>query len=272
MNNKVSPIILGLFIGAIVLLVIFSSRMFHILQPGERGVVFKPYTMGLDVDNIKAAGLTVIAPWNQMIVYIVKEQTREETMDVLDKNSMSINMDITVRFNPIYNKIGPLHQKFGKDYINVLVIPEIRSVVRSVTGRYTAEELFSTKRAEVEDLIASEASQVLKDNNIELRALLIRSIQLPAQIKAAIENKLQQEQEALAYQFKLDKERSEAERRSIEAEGIANYNRIISASLSANILKQKGIDATLKLAESQNSKVVVIGSGKDGLPMILGNN
>jgi len=193
-------------------------------------------------------------------------------MDVLDKNSMSINMDITVRFNPIYNKIGPLHQKFGKDYINVLVIPEVRSVVRSITGRYTAEELFSTKRKEVEDLIELETSAVLKENNIEMRALLIRSIQLPAQIKAAIENKLQQEQEALAYQFKLDKERSEAERRSIEAEGIANYNRIISASLTPNILKQKGIDATLELSKSPNSKVVVVGSGKDGLPMILGNN
>ncbi|TLX77640.1 prohibitin family protein [Labilibacter sediminis] len=272
MKNKVSPIILGLFIGAAVLLIVFSSRMFHILQPGERGVIFKPYTIGLDVDNIKLPGLVVIAPWNQIITYKVKEQTKEETMDVLDKNSMSINMDITVRFNPIYNRIGQLHQKFGVDYINVLVIPEVRSVVRSITGRYTAEELFSTKRKEVEDLIELETSQVLKDNNIELRALLIRSITLPAQIKAAIESKLQQEQEALAYQFKLDKERSEAERRKIEAEGIANYNHIINASLTPNIIKQKGIDATLKLAESPNAKVVVVGSGKDGLPLILGSN
>ncbi len=272
MKSKVSPIILGILVAGVILLFLFSSRVFHIIQPGERAVVFKPYTIGLDVDNIKAEGLAIIAPWNQLITYVVKEQTREETMDVLDKNSMSINMDITVRFNPIYNKIGQLHQKFGVGYVNVLVIPEVRSVVRSVTGRYTAEELFSTKRKEVEDLIEEETSKVLRDNNIELRALLIRSIQLPAQIKAAIESKLQQEQEALAYQFKLDKERSEAERRKIEAEGIANYNRIINASLTPNIIKQKGIDATLKLAESQNAKVVVVGSGKDGLPLILGNN
>lgn len=272
MKNKVSPIILGILFAGVVLLFIFSSRVFHIVQPGERAVIFKPYTIGLDVDNIKSEGLAIIAPWNQLITYMVKEQTREETMDVLDKNSMSINMDITVRFNPIYDKIGFLHQKFGKNYVDVLVIPEIRSVVRSITGRYTAEELFSTKRKEVEDLIEEETSAVLKDNNIEMRALLIRSIQLPAQIKAAIENKLQQEQEALAYKFKLDKERSEAERRQIEAEGIAGYNRIISASLTTNILKQKGIDATIKLAESANAKVVVIGSGKEGLPLILGDN
>lgn len=272
MKSKVSPIILGILLASVILLVVFSSRVFHIIQPGERAVVFKPYTIGLDNDNIKSEGLAIIAPWNQLIIYKVKEQTREETMDVLDKNSMSINMDITVRFNPVYDKIGELHQKFGKDYINVLVIPEVRSVVRSITGRYTAEELFSTKRKEVEDLIELETSQVLKDNNIEMRALLIRSIALPLQIKEAIESKLKQEQEALAYQFKLDKERSEAQRREIEAQGIANYNRIISASLTSNILKQKGIDATIKLAESPNAKVVVIGSGKDGLPLILGDN
>ncbi len=272
MKSKLSPIILGIFVFGVIILIFFGSRMFHIIQPGERAVIFKPYTIGLDVDNIKSPGLALIAPWNQLIIYKVKEQTQEETMDVLDKNSMSINMDITVRFNPIKDKIGQLHQNFGYGYVDVLVIPEVRSVVRSVTGRYTAEELFSTKRKEVEDLIQQETSNTLKANNIELRALLIRSIKLPEQIKAAIESKLKQEQEALAYQFKLEKERSEAQRKQIEAEGIANYNRIINASLTPNIIKQKGIDATLKLAESNNAKVVVVGSGKDGLPLILGNN
>ena len=97
-------------------------------------------------------------------------------------------------------------------------------------------------------------------------------INLPDQIKTAIENKLKQEQEALAYQFRLEREKSEAERKRIEAQGIADYNRIISASLTANILKQKGIDATLELSKSENAKVVVVGSGKDGLPLTLGNN
>ncbi|MCW3804392.1 prohibitin family protein [Plebeiibacterium marinum] len=272
MKNKVSPIILSVLLLGVVMLFVFSSRVFHIIQPGERAVVFKPYTIGLDVDNIKSEGLAIIAPWNQLITYGVKEQTQEETMDVLDKNSMSINMDITVRFNPVYDKVGQIHQRFGKNYVHVLVIPEVRSVVRSITGRYTAEELFSTKRTEVETLIEEETSEVLKANYIECKALLIRSIKLPEQIKMAIENKLKQEQEALAYQFKLDKERSEAERKKIEAEGIANYNKIINASLTPNIIKQKGIDATLELAQSQNSKVVVVGSGKDGLPLILGGN
>jgi regulator of protease activity HflC (stomatin/prohibitin superfamily) len=104
-------------------------------------------------------------------------------------------------------------------------------------------------------------------------ALLIRSIELPNQIKVAIESKLQQEQEALAYQFRLDKEKSEAERKRIQAEGEARANNIINNSLTDRLLKMRGIEATLELAKSPNSKVVVVGGGKDGgLPLILGNN
>ena len=154
----------------------------------------------------------------------------------------------------------------------MLVIPELRSSVRQVSGRYSAEEIYSTKRAEVELTIKEETRKVLGNNYIEMKALLIRSITLPDQIKNAIESKLQQEQEALAYQFRLEKEKSEAERRRIEAEGIANFNRIINASLTDNILKQRGIEATIDLAKSPNSKVVVVGAGKEGLPLILGGN
>ena len=141
-------------------------------------------------------------------------------------------------------------------------------------GRYTAEEIYSTKRAEVENLIQEEASEVLKQpgNNIIMKSLLIRSITLPTQIKGAIENKLQQEQDALAYQNRREREKSEAERIRIEAQGRADANRIINNSLTPNLLRMRGIEATSKLAESPNSKVVVVGSGKDGLPIILGNN
>jgi regulator of protease activity HflC (stomatin/prohibitin superfamily) len=141
-------------------------------------------------------------------------------------------------------------------------------------GRYTAEEIYSTKRADVEEAIVAETEEILAsmENNIRMTALLVRSIQLPEQIKGAIESKLKQEQEALAYQFRLDRERSEAERKHIEAEGISNYNRIITQSLTPAILRQRGIDATKELAGSSNAKVVVIGSGEDGLPLILGGN
>lgn len=269
-NLKTSWLVGG--IAVLLLLILFGSRMFLIIDAGERGVIFRPYTSGLDRVNIYGEGFHVVAPWNRMYVYNVREQQREETMDVLDKSGLNINMDVTVRFNPAFNAIPSLHERFGIDYINVLVVPEVRSSVRQVAGRYTAEEIYSTKRQQVEGAIIEETRKTLGDNFIEMRALLIRSIDLPAQIRTAIESKLTQEQEALAYEFRLNKEASEADRVRIEAQGISDYNKIISASLTENILKQKGIDATLELAKSANSKVIVVGSGKDGLPLILGGN
>ena len=259
-------------VGIVVLLLIFGSQMFKVLKPGERAVVFKKFSGGLDKENILIPGFHVIAPWNDLILYDVKEVKAEETMDVLDKGGLSINVDVTIIFNPFYNKIGYLHENIGINYVSVMVIPNVRSAVRAVTGRYTAEEIYSTKRGEVETEIIEATRQALADKDIDMKDLLIRSITLPEKIKAAIESKLQQQQEALAYQYRLERETSEADRMRIQAQGIADYNRIISQSLTSNILKQKGIDATLELANSPNSKVVIIGAGDEGLPMILGGN
>ena len=259
-------------VGIVVLLLIFGSQMFYVLKPGERAVVFKKFTGGLEKDNILIPGFQVLAPWNDLIRYDVKEQKAEETMDVLDKGGLSINVDVTIIFNPFYDKIGYLHENIGINFVSVMVIPNVRSAVRAVTGRYTAEEIYSTKRGEVETEIIEATRKALADKDIDMKDLLIRSITLPEKIKAAIESKLQQQQEALAYKYRLERETSEADRMRIQAQGIADYNKIISQSLTSNILKQKGIDATLELANSPNSKVVIIGSGDDGMPMILGGN
>jgi len=256
---------------ALVFIIIMGSSTFKTLDPGEKGIMFRKFSSGLDKRNLLDAGFHVIAPWNDMIVYNVKEQSRDENMDILDKNGLSLHVDVTIRFNPNFAQIGDLHEKFGKNYIEQLVIPELRAAVRNVMGLHSAEEIYSLKRKEVETEIVAITTKSLAINYIDMRALLIRSIVLPAQIKQAIENKLQQEQEALAYQFRLDKEKSEAERKRIEAEGVSNANKIINSSLTNELLKMRGIEATLQLAQSQNSKVVVIG-GKDGMPLILGND
>lgn len=273
-NRKYLPLIV---IVAISVIVIFSlsNSIFFKLQATERGVMFRQFSsQPLDKENIKGPGFHIKAPWNDVFIYDVSENQIEETMDVLDKSGLSINVDVTVRFHPMYNKIGEIHETFQRDYIRRLVIPEIRSTVRQVMGRYTAEEIYSTKRPEVEGAISSESEAILgaEGNNIVMRAMLIRAISLPDQIRAAIENKLQQEQEALAYQFRLDKEKSEAERKRIMAEGEAKANQIINSSLTDALLKMRGIEATRDLANSPNAKVIVVGSGKDGLPLILGGN
>ena len=271
MNNRRLPIIIVGIIAFIVLMAV-SSSLFYTISATERAIVFYPFGKGLDKDNVVEPGIHMKAPWNDVYTYTVNEVSSDENMDVLDKNGLSIHVDITVRFFPIPGKIGYIHEKFTKNYVSVLIIPEVRSTVRQVMGRYTAEEIYSTKRAEVETAITGETEKILKINNVTTTAVLIRSINLPEQIKAAIENKLQQQQESLAYQYRLDKEKSEAERKRIAAEGESRANNIINNSLSDKLLKMRGIEATLELAKSPNSKVVIIGSGKDGLPMILGNN
>jgi regulator of protease activity HflC (stomatin/prohibitin superfamily) len=271
-NKKLIPVVI-VAIAALILLGL-SSSMFYTIQANERAVLFKKFNGGLDKLNVIQPGFHVKAPWNDAIRFDVAESKAEEAMDVLDKSGLSITVDISVRFYPKFDKIGDIYERFRLSYINTLVIPEVRSTVRQVMGRFTAEEIYSTKRQEVEDAIRTETANVLgnETNNIQMTALLIRSINLPDKIKAAIESKLQQEQEALAYQFRLDKEKSEAERKRIAAEGESTANKIINNSLTPSLLKMRGIEATLKLAESPNAKVVVIGQGKDGMPIILGGN
>lgn len=270
-NRRMLPLIVVAVIALFVLLGL-SSSIFYSVNATQRAVVFYKFGAGLEKDEVIYPGIHIKAPWNDVFTYDVQETSEGENMDVLDKNGLSIHVDITIRFKPIADKIGYIYEKFNMDYVNVLVIPEVRSTVRQVMGRFTAEEIYSTKRAEVEDAIKNEAEAILHENNVTMVALLIRSITLPDQIRVAIENKLQQQQEALAYQFRLDKERSEAERKRIAAEGESRANNIINNSLTTNLLKMRGIEATLELSKSPNTKVIVIGAGDGGMPLILGNN
>ena len=272
-NSKLVSVIVFLLFGLTVMFS-FASSIFYVIESTERAVIFYKFGKGLDKENVIKPDFGIKAPWNDIYKFDITDNLVEETIDVLDGSGLSINVDVTMNFHLSYDSVGEIYETYQFDFLRRLVRPVFRSTVRDVMGRYTAEEIYSTKRAEVENLIQDEASEVLKQpgNNIILKSLLIRSITLPAQIKGAIENKLQQEQEALAYQYRLEREKSEAERKRIEANGEANANKIINSSLTPALLKMRGIEATTKLSESPNSKVIVIGSGKDGLPLILGGN
>ncbi len=210
--KKLRPIIIGA--GIFLFILMFGRSTFIILEPTERGILFKKYTTGLDTETIYGEGLNIVAPWNSMIIYDVSEQKLEEKMDVLSSDGLSIDIDVSVRFNPMPSEIGELYQGFKLDYQDKLVRQELRAAVRKVVGRYTPEELYSTKREEIETTINEYAEEILNKNHVELRALLIRSIKLPQSIQTAIESKLKQEQESLAYKYRLEKEASEAERKA----------------------------------------------------------
>lgn len=271
--NQGKLITTGVIIFVVLIIILtFSNATFLTIEAGERGVLFKRFSGGLEREIIYQPGFHVIAPWNSMYVYDVREKQIEEEMELLSSNGLTIRVDITVRVNPDFTKIPDLHEIFGKDYLVSLVRPEVRSSVRKVIGRFTPEELYSTRREEVQDMIQKDLEATLQKNFVILKASLIRDITLPDKVRTAIEEKLEAEQTALKYEYILDRERKEAERKIIEAKAKSEANRILNASLSSNILKDKGIEATLQLANSPNSKIVVVGSGADGLPLILGGN
>ena len=209
---------------------------------------------------------------NKFYVYNVKIQEDYEALEVLSKNGLSIKLDLSFRYNPVMSEIGQLHDLVGKDYLESIIRPEIRSVTREVIGEYLPEELYSTKREEVEDRVYELTAQAITDKHLNLDAILIRDVTLPKTLQVAIENKLKQEQEALEYEFKLLKESKEAERKRIEAQGISDFQRIVTKTITPSLLKWKGVETTQEIAKSPNSKVIVIGNGDGDLPIILGGD
>ncbi|WP_459209384.1 prohibitin family protein [Aquimarina rhabdastrellae] len=256
----------------IVLGIIFISKSTITIGSGEAGVLYKTFGGGVVTDEAPLGeGFHLVAPWNKVIVYEVRQQEVFEKMQVLSSNGLEIKLDASAWFQPKYSNLGLLHQQKGENYVNRVLLPTIRSAARSVVGRYTPEQLYSSKRDAIQQEIFEETKKIVDNQHIQLNEILVRDVTLPATIKDAIERKLKQEQEALEYEFRLEKAKKEAERQKIESEGKAQANTILSASLTDKILKEKGIQATMELAKSNNSKVIVVGSGKDGLPIILGD-
>lgn len=263
----------ALFIVVAVLAVIFFSKATVTLGSGEAGVLYKTFDDGVVTDEpALGEGFHFVAPWNRVIIYEVRQQELQERMKVLSSNGLDINLELSAWYQPHVDQLGLLHQQKGQNYLDRIIKPSIRSAARSVVGRYTPEQIYSSKRDAIQREIFDETKIILDKQFVQLNEVLVRDVTLPPTIKTAIENKLKQEQEFLEYEFTIQKAQKEAERQKIDAEGKAAANRILNQSLTSNILKEKGIQATIELAKSSNSKVVVIGSGKDGMPLILGDN
>ncbi|MCH4823237.1 prohibitin family protein [Gramella lutea] len=270
--ERLPKIAVPLFIG-IVILIIFIAKSTVTIESGEAGVLYRTFGGGVVTDQPPLSeGFHFVAPWNKVFVYEVRQQSIDEEMRVLSSNGLEISLDASVWFQPEYEVLGKLHQEKGEAYIQRLLQPAIRSATRAVVGRYNPEQLYASKREAIQKEIFDETNLLLEDQYVQVNEVLVRDVSLPPTIKEAIERKLRQEQESLEYEYRLTKAEQEAERQRIDAEGKAKANRILSESLTEKVLQEKGIQATLELAKSPNSKVVVIGSGDDGMPLILGNN
>ncbi|MBR4155636.1 MAG: prohibitin family protein [Bacteroidales bacterium] len=266
--KKYTPIFV--VVGIIFLLIMFWGRITKTIPAGHGGVLFRLFGGGVDTSKTYEEGFHFIAPWNTMYIYETRQQETSEEMSALSSNGLEIKIEFSTWYQPRWEDLGTLHAQIGTEYLTRIVIPAMRSAARSVVGRYTPEQIYSTKRDVIQEEIFEETKKLLDEKYVQLNQVLIRSVTLPPTIKSAIESKLKQEQEALEYEFKLEKAAQEAERQRVEAEGKARANSIVSASINDKILREKGIEATLKLAESPNSKVVIIGDN-DGMPIILGD-
>ena len=259
------------FIIAIIVTFVLIAKSVVTIDAGHAGVLYK-LNGGVDPETEPLGeGINFVAPWNSVIEYEVRQQEVPERMSVLSSNGLDIKLDASVLYQPDVANLARLHKEKGKNYLSRVLQPAIRSAARSVGGRYTPEQLYSSKRDAIQEEIFLETKKIVETQYIQLNSILIRDVTLPPTIKQAIERKLKQEQESLEYEFRLVTASKEAEKVIIEAKGKADANKILSASLTDKILQDKGIEATTKLAESPNSKVIVIGSGDSGLPIILGN-
>jgi regulator of protease activity HflC (stomatin/prohibitin superfamily) len=240
------------------------------VDSGHRGIVFKTLGGGTSKE-VLGEGLHVIPIWNYVIAYDTRVHEMKEVLVVLSSNGLTLRVDASVRFRPVVEELFELQTQIGPDYDQKVIGPIVRSEARKVFGRYQPEEIYSTKREEIERQIYDEVTKALAGKHVVVEAILVRDVDLPDDIKRAIQDKLAEEQASQKMRFTLDKERQEAQRKQIEAEGIAKYQVIVRQGLTPEYLQYKGIEATMQLAASQNAKMVIIGSQKSGLPLVLQN-
>lgn len=239
------------------------------IPSGHRGVFYYKFGDGTEMGKIYPEGFNWHFPWNTMFVYKIQLSEQREDLHVLSSDGASIGLEVTVWFRPIVDRLDSLQITVGPNYYSIAVAPALRGVGRSVVGKFKPEEIYSSKREEIASEILSEMTAIMADKFISIENIIIRNVGLPPSISEAINAKLEADQDAQKMEFVLLKEKQEAERKRIEAQGISDFQKIVASGVTPSLLTWKGIEATQKLAESPNAKVVIIGNSKDGLPVIL---
>lgn len=237
---------------------------------GHHGVKYKRFSGGTEMGRVYNEGFNWHMPWNSMFVYKTQISEHKEDIVVLSSDGASIGLELSIWYRPIIEKIDSLQIKVGPRYYQVVVAPGVRGEARRVAGKYRPEEIYSSKREEIAEDIIVALRNLMVDKFIYIENVIFRNVVLPRKISDAIDEKLAAQQEAQRMEFTLQKETQEAERKRIEARGIADFQKIVSSGLNPMLLRWKGIEATENIAKSPNAKIVVIGNAKDGMPLILG--
>jgi regulator of protease activity HflC (stomatin/prohibitin superfamily) len=248
----------------------------------------------LDPKELRDEGLHLVWPWDKLYIYDLRLQSTTQTYNAITKDGVSVVVQINIRYQLLHNSIGVLHKFIGPQYLASVVAPEIGSQAREVISQYSAEEVYRSREAiqkairnksqaslgaHLNSLVQPEAMEQpdpkhyneFLQNSIQILDTLVLSIELPPAIVAAINRQTEQFYQIQEYKYRVEREVEEAKRKQVEANGIAAFQRTVSKGISDSYLRWRGIEATLALAQSRNSKIVIIGGGKEGLPIILGN-
>lgn len=256
-------------VGSIAAILIALIQCFTIIPAGHTGVID---FLGMVSDNTLKPGVNLVNPMAKVEKMSIKTQELKELMSVPSKEGLSVDLEISLLFKLNSEKANDIYKTVGPNYADIILVPQFRSVVRGVTARYEAKALYTASREKLASEILTELEHLVGPRGIIVEQAPLRQIQLPERLTKSIEEKLQAEQESQRMEFVLTREKQEADRKRIEAKGIADFQDIVSKGISDQLLKWKGIEATENLSKSQNTKIVIIGSGKDGLPLILGGN
>ncbi len=253
--------------AAIVFGIIALLQCFTQVPAGQVGVVD---FFGIVSVKPLPAGINIVNPLANVVKYSIQTKEHKESMQALSREGLTIGLEVSAlyRLNPdsaarVYKTVA------GGDYETIILIPQFRSICRAVTASFQASALYSSEREQLGSAIQEELAKTIAPRGVTIENTPIRNVALPAQLTEAIEQKQRADQESQRMEFILTKEKQEADRKRIEAKGIADFQTIVAAGISEQLLRWKGIEATLKIAESTNAKVIIIGSGKDGLPVIL---
>ena len=258
-----------LLIALLIASVLLWSRMVVSIRSGEAGVLYRFFS-GTEMEQIYDEGVHLLWPWDRMFVYDMRLQTKEREYSLLTSSGLPVDLNVAVRYRPDIRMLPLLHVAVGPDYLEKVVFPETEAVLRRAVGQYGPEEVYTSKRGFLESIVVSSLSKV-ESRYVLIDDVLVKSVDLPVPVRDAIEQKLVLGEQEKAYQYRLAIEHKEAERKKIEAGGIQEYQRRVGETLTQDLLRWQGIQATRELATSNNAKTVVIGAGKDGLPIILGD-
>jgi len=259
--------VLGVVLLLAALLVLLLVGPFRTVPAGHVGV--KDF-FGLVSSQTLPPGIRLVFPFTRVVKMSVQTQEIKEVAEVPSQEGLILSLETSLLFQLDPEKAADIYRTVGENYVGTVVEPQFRSAIREITASYEAKALYSAEREKIATEIFALFRRLAGERGIVVQQVLLRKIGLPPVVANAIQEKLRREQEAEQMKFVLQKEQQEAERKRIEAQGIADFQRIVAQGLNAQLLEWKGIEATEKLASSSNAKVVVIGSSKNGLPLILG--